>query len=459
MKTDGGTLAVDATHRGIESRRTARTLSGWGNVPIVAGAERISEDLVSLSGEGSRLARGLGRAYGDAALPAPADFEVIGTRLANLVLAFHETTGVVRAEAGCTLDQLVTLFLPRGFFVPVSPGTRFVTLGGMVACDVHGKNHHTAGTFGQHLRRLTLRVADGRIVTCSPFEEAELFWATVGGMGLTGTILDVEFTLARVPTPWIYEVRETVGNIDAMIHALRRSATEWPMTVAWIDCLSTGASLGRGVVIKGRWAEPSEAPARHPPPRTEVPIPFELPGFVLSTPMIRAFNTAHYWVHTQRRRPAVVHPHLFFYPLDAMQHWRRLYGRRGFVQYQCVLPYPDVSRPAHKILRLLNGGATSFLCVVKDCGLEGQGTLSFPRPGISIALDIPFRKETQVLIDAMNEIVIEAGGRIYLAKDALTRPDHFAAMEPRLPAFLALRERWDPERRLRSAQSVRLLGW
>ncbi len=458
MKAESLTIAVDARRRPASAAGT-RTLSGWGKVPTVAGAERLSEDLVALSGEDTRLARGLGRAYGDAALPAPGDYVVTGTRRADLVVGFDDATGVLRAEAGFTLDQLVSLFLPKGFFTPVSPGTRFVTLGGMVASDVHGKNHHIAGTLGQHLRRLRLRVPDGRVVTCSPCEEPELFWGTVGGMGLTGTILDVELTLVRVPSPWIFEERQSVRNIDEMIHGLRRAADSWPMTVAWIDCLSSGASLGRGVLIKGRWAEAHEAPAHPPPAPTEFPIPVEFPGFVLSTPVIRGFNAAHYWVHTRRRRAKVVHPHAFFYPLDAVRHWRRLYGSRGFVQYQCVLPYPDVNKPAHEILTLLSGGATSFLCVVKDCGPEGQGTLSFPRPGISIALDIPFRPQTQALVDAMNEVVIAAGGRIYLAKDALTRPGHFAAMKHRLPAFMALRERWDPERRLRSAQSVRLMGW
>lgn len=435
-------------------------LSGWGQVPRVPGIETRSEDLAKLSANGPRLARGLGRAYGDAALPAPEEFTVVGTRLADRVLQFDHISGVLRAEAGLSLDRVASLFLPRRYFVPVSPGTRFVTLGGMVACDVHGKNHHVSGSIGNHVRRLTMRVPDGRIVVCSPTEEAELFWATIGGMGLTGTILDVELAMTRVPSAWIWEERQSVSCIDSMIEGLRQAASQWPMTVAWIDCLATGASLGRGVIIKGRWANPEEAPPRPPPPLPTVSLPFDMPEFLLSAHSVRAFNAVHYWAHRGRTGGRAVHPYTFFYPLDALHNWRRLYGKRGFVQYQCVLPYPQVSAPAKEILGLLTRGSTSFLCIVKDCGAEGRGLMSFPRPGISIALDIPYREvDTQALVDELNQVVIRAGGRIYLAKDALTRPDDFAAMESRIPAFLAVRRKWDPDRRLRSAQSVRLLGW
>ena len=452
----------------IDARHTARSrhsalapfLSGWGQVPRVPGLETRSEDLTGLSAHGARLARGLGRAYGDAALPAPHDFHVIGTSLADRVIQFDENEGVLLAEAGLSLDRLASLSLRRGFFVPVSPGTRFVTLGGMVACDVHGKNHHVAGSIGNHIRRLTVRVPDGRIVKCSPLEEADLFWATIGGMGLTGAVLDVELSMTRIPSRWIWEEREAVSNIDLMIDGLRNAARQWPMTVAWIDCLASGSSLGRGVIIKGRWASAEEAPSHEPPRRPMLSLPFDMPRFVLSSPAVRAFNAMHYWAHRVHTGARVVHPYTFFYPLDGLHNWRRLYGEQGFVQYQCVLPYPDVTTPARAILALLNRGLTSFLCIVKDCGEEGLGLLSFPKPGISIALDIPYRgSETQTIVDEMNRAVIAAGGRIYLAKDALTRAEHFAAMESRLPAFLAAREKWDPNRRLRSAQSVRLLGW
>lgn len=441
-------------------RAAGTTLAGWGMVPTVPGAELRSEDLASLTGDRPRLARGLGRAYGDAALPAYDDFHVSGTTLADRVLAFDEASGLLRAEAGLSLERMNALFLPRGFFTPVSPGTSFVTLGGMVACDVHGKNHHRAGCFGAHVRSLLIRVASGDVVRCSPTIESDLFRATIGGMGLTGAILEIEVQMQRVSSPWIHEERETVGDVGAMIERLRSAAGQWPMTVAWIDCLSRGRAAGRGVLMKGRWATPQEAPTRYPAAKRGLSIPFELPGFVLSPPAVRVFNAIHYWSHAGTRRGSIVHPYSFFYPLDAIQNWRRLYGRRGFVQYQCVVPDPDVVAPARKIVDLvMRGGSTSFLCVVKDCGPEGEGLLSFPKPGISIALDIPRRADTQQLIDALNEVVLAAGGRIYLAKDALTRREHFNAMETRLPRFLETRRRWDPQGLIRSAQSVRLFGW
>jgi FAD/FMN-containing dehydrogenase len=434
------------------------TLSGWGRAPVVPGREVRSEDLSRITRE-KPLSRGLARSYGDSSLPAAGDFEVASTVLADRILAFDEATGAIRAEAGLSLLALNQLFLRRGWFTPVSPGTQFVTLGGMVASDIHGKNHHRDGCFGAHVSSLTMRVADGRIVTCSPTEERDLFRATVGGMGLTGHILEVAFRMARIPSPWIRYESERVGDIDRFIHGLKEAGPRWPMTMGWIDCLSGGRRLGRGILIKGRWAERSEAPRRPPRAKRRLTIPFVLPSFVLGPLTVRAFNTLYYWRHWQRRRSGVVHPESFFYPLDALSQWHRLYGPRGLTQYQCVLPDSAGRGAARRFLELLvERGGASFLCVIKDCGPEGMGLLSFPKPGISIALDIAVRDDTQELIDALNALVIAEKGRIYLAKDAFTRAEHFRAMEPRLDEWLSIRRRWDPEGRLRSAQSVRLLG-
>jgi FAD/FMN-containing dehydrogenase len=232
------------------------------------------------------------------------------------------------------------------------------------------------------------------------------------------------------------------------------------MTVGWIDCLTRGAGMGRGVLFCGRWADAAEAPSVDPPSRPHVTMPVDLPGWALSRPAVRAFNAAYYRLQASGAARSVVHPFTFFYPLDAIEHWTRLYGRRGFTQYQCVIPDAAGRDMVRRFLQLLTErGGASFLCVIKDCGDEGAGMLSFPRRGTSIALDIPMTGTTQALVDAMNELLIEAGGRIYLAKDALTRPEHFRAMEPRLDGFLAVRRRWDPDGRIRSAQSVRLFGW
>ena len=417
-----------------------------------------SEDLEVLTRD-AVLCRGLGRSYGDSSLPPPGHPVVAATPLADRILSFDAATGLVRAEAGLALRDLNRTFLPRGFYAPVTPGTQVITLGGMVAADVHGKNHHRDGTFGAHVTRLRMRVADGRVLEVSPEVEADLFRATVGGMGLTGHILEVECRLVRVPSPWILTESERIHDIDRYIDGLKEAGPVWPHTMGWIDCLARGALMGRGILMKGRWAEPGEAPKGFPSPRRRPSVPFVLPGFVLNRWAVRAFNEALYRRHVRRVRRRIVHPESFFYPLDAIGHWNRMYGPRGFTQYQCVLPDAAGRGAARRFLELLTSrGGASMLCVIKDCGAEGIGLLSFPKPGISIALDIPIRDDTQSLVDGLNELVIAEGGRVYLAKDQFTRPEHFRAMEPRLPAWTCIRRRWDPEGRLRSAQSVRLLA-
>ncbi len=232
------------------------------------------------------------------------------------------------------------------------------------------------------------------------------------------------------------------------------------MTVGWVDCIAGGAKLGRGILMKGRWASPDEAPANPPPSKHRFRVPFQFPAMALCRASMKAFNLAYFWKHIQRVRRGIVHPAAFFYPLDMLDDWNLVYGRRGFTQYQCVLPHADDNGPARRFLELfVAAGGMGFLCVIKDCGEEGKGMLSFPRRGMSIAMDFPIhRTKTPALVDRLNELVIAEGGRIYLTKDTFTRPEHFRAMEPRLEAFNAVRRKWDPEVRIRSAQSVRLLG-
>jgi FAD/FMN-containing dehydrogenase len=421
----------------------------------VLAEERSGEELEPLCA-GATLARGLGRSYGDSSLPLAGSTAVCSVR-ADRIIAFDESTGILRAEAGFSLHELYKIFLPRGFFTPVSPGTQFVTLGGMVASDVHGKNHHRDGTFGRHVKSLKVRVADGRVITCSPAVEPELFYGSIGGMGLLGVILEVEVKLVRVPSPWIYRESMRVPDIDAFIAALKEAGPLWPQTVGWIDCVSGGKKLGRGFLIKGRWAEPDEAPREAPEPKKRFTVPIDLPSFLLGPLTVKAFNSFLYAKHGARDQRGVVHPESYFYPLDKVGAWNRLYGRKGITQYQCVLPDDAGPGAARRFLEVLvrHGGA-SPLCVIKDCGPEGQGVLSFPRPGISIAVDIPVRNTTQALVDALNEQVLKEGGRIYLTKDAFTRAEHFAAMEPRLATFQRIRRTWDPTLRYRSLQSTRL---
>ncbi len=434
-------------------------LTGWGRHPVVRGIERLSEDLESIT-DGASLTRGLGRSYGDASLPAEGA-TVAGSRLADRVLAFDTDTGRLRGEPGLSLGALNRRLLPLGWSSPVHTGTQFVTLGGMVAADVHGKNHHVAGCLGRHVESLRMRLADGTIRELSEADDAELFHATQGGMGLTGHILEVSLRLHRAPTPWIHQEIEPVADSDEMIERLRTAGAAWPFTVCWVDCAAPGRAFATGALIKGRWAEAGEGP-QHPPPATrELVLPLDLPGWVLNRTFVGAFNRLYGAFQRGRSKPRIVSPDAFFHPLDLLRDWNRLYGRRGFTQYQCVLPAgPDESACCRRLFDgLARRGGRSYLTVVKDCGAAGKGMLSFPMPGISVAFDLPLVPGwTQETVDALNEIVIDAGGRIYLAKDALTRAEHFRAMEPRLDGWLAVRRRWDPERRLQSALSRRLLG-
>ncbi len=437
----------------------ATKLAGWGRFPVVDGLAVKSEDLPAATAPAA-LSRGLGRSYGDSSLPADKNDVIVDTTLADRILAFDPDCAVLRAEAGLSLSALNRALLRKGYFTPVSPGTQFVTLGGMVASDVHGKNHHVDGCFGRYVRRLKLRVADGRIVECSDEHEQELFRATIGGMGLTGHILEVEFTMRKIPSPWIFGESERIANLDAMVAALKEAAAEWPMTVGWLDCLARGENLGRGILMKGRWAEADEAPRKPPPAKRRFRVPVPFPNLALCRPNMKAFNLLYYWKHVRRVRRGIEHPASFFYPLDMLDDWNLIYGSRGFTQYQCVLPHAADNGPARRFLELfISGGGMAFLCVIKDCGAEGDGMLSFPRPGISIAMDFPIHpRKTQPFVDRLNELVIAEGGRIYLTKDTFTRAEHFRAMEPRLETFNAVRRKWDPQGRLRSAQSVRLLG-
>jgi decaprenylphospho-beta-D-ribofuranose 2-oxidase len=432
-------------------------LSGWGRI-AAPGREVMSDDLERAS-ETAVLCRGLGRSYGDSALPPGSHPEVLSTVLADRLLAFNETTCELTAEAGVSIDQLNRRLLPKGLFVPVTPGTQFVTMGGAVAADVHGKNHHVAGCFGEHVTRLRMRVASGEIVVCSPTESPDLFWATIGGMGLTGHILDVSFTMKRIRSPWIRQETWRVGDIDEYIDGLKEAAGRFPFTVGWIDCLTQGKGMGRGILMAGDWADPDDAPMRYPAPLPKITMPFELPSFVLGPLSVKAFNFGFYWKHLPKKKDGIVHWQTFFYPLDMIRDWNKMYGARGFTQYQCVLPEAAGRGAARRVLEVLTKrGGASFLCVIKDCGPENKGMLSFPMRGISIALDIAVRDETQALVDALNEQVIKEGGRVYLAKDQFTRKEHFRAMEPRLDAFLDVRRKWDPQGKIRSAQSVRLFG-
>jgi len=424
-------------------------------VPSVDAIEVSGRDLGEIT-EGAVLTRGLGRSYGDASLPPVGRGPVACSIAADRVLAFDEASGLLRAEAGLSLAALKDLFLPRGFFVPVTPGTSEVTLGGMVAADVHGKNHHVAGTLGAHVRSFGLRLPDGRLQQVCDDRDSALFRATLGGMGLTGHILDVTLALERVPSRRIVEQALRYPDLESLVDGLSRAGEAWPFTVAWSDFLAPGGARGRGVLLCGRWADADDAS----PPGGDGPsltVPFAMPSWLLRDQSIALFNAHRYESAPVRPSSALRSAESFFYPLDALRDWNLLYGRRGFTQYQCVLPHDASMRSVRRLVDVArSGGPGPFLVVIKDCGAEGIGTLSFPRPGMSFALDFPVHEGTAALVARLNEVVIDAGGRVYLAKDAFTTAEHFAAMEPRLAAFLALKSRIDPEGKIASALSTRL---
>jgi len=436
-----------------------RAISGWGLHPVIDAYEVEGEDLEEITRD-VVLTRGMGRSYGDASLPPEADLRVANTRRADRILAFDAASGEVRVQAGLSLDRLHSFFVPRGYFTPVTPGTQDVTIGGMAAADVHGKNHHVAGCFGQHVTAMKLRLPDGSIVESEAGHGGVIFDATIGGMGLTAHILEVAFLLEPIPSPWIVQEMRFAGDLDALVSAVRQASSEFPMTVAWCDLLAgPRRGRGRGIVQCGRWARPDEAKGDAARGATSLAVPAPAPSWVLNNTSIAMHNELRFQAVRLMPRCSVVSPHQFFYPLDGIRRWNLLYGRRGFTQYQCVLPWDASLATYRRLVDVATAhGPGPFLCVVKDCGEQGRGMISFPRPGISFALDFPVTERTQELVDALNEIVCAEGGRIYLAKDAFTRPEHFAAMEPRLPDFLEVRRWLDPQRRLRSALSRRLFG-
>ena len=435
-------------------------VAGWGRHPIVPGRVERPEHLALPAGFEPLVPRGLGRAYGDAAVPARPGGRVLESTRADRIRSFDPATGRLHCEAGLSLAEILRLFVPRGWFPPVTPGTKFVTVGACVACDVHGKNHHRDGPFGNFVERLTLLTADGRLVECGPARERELFLATVGGMGLTGLIAEVVLQLRRIETPWIVLETQGMGNLEVMLEGLRLSAAHWPYTVGWIDCLARGRDVGRGILMRGRHATAAEVGARRVPRTPRLRVAFDAPEWLLNPLFMRSFNRLYAWKLGRTLRRRVVGFDAFFYPLDGIADWNRLYGPRGFLQYQCVVPRAAGSRPVSALLeRLAAAGAASFLAVIKDCGPAADAYLSFPMEGTTLALDLPYRgAPTESLLHSLNAIVMDHGGRVYLAKDAITRPADFARMMPRLREWQAVRDRWDPARRFRSGLSVRLLG-
>ena len=436
-----------------------RTLSGWGRFPraecrVIAPKDE-SELRCALTSSTSAIARGNGRSYGDPALNRQTTLLL---RHSDRILDFDPASGRVEAESGVMLADIIEAFLPRGWFVPVTPGTKFVTLGGMIAADVHGKNHHKAGSFGDHVESIELMLADGRVLRCSAEENPELFAATRGGMGLTGVIRSATFRMIKVESAFIRQeivrTRDLAQTMEAF-EALR----DWTYSAAWIDCLTRGRNLGRSVLFCGEHARTWELPAgqRSDPfnysHRHARRLPPGFPGFALNSWTVKGFNRFYY--AASRPGVSIVDYDRFFYPLDAVLEWNRLYGRQGLLQYQCVLPKREAVVGLTALLEAVaQAGTGSFLSVLKLLG-PGRGMLSFPMEGYTLALDFPVSPATLGLLSRLDSIVTAHGGRVYLAKDARMRPEMMDGY-PELAAFRKVRRAADPSGKFSSLQSERL---
>jgi decaprenylphospho-beta-D-ribofuranose 2-oxidase len=442
-----------------------RPLSGWGRYPVETCRIFRPEKCAGLAAildsgqEPSYIARGLGRSYGDAALNGGGG--VIGFERLNRMIAFDPATAVLECEAGVTFAEILESFLPRGYFLPVTPGTKFVTLGGAIAHDVHGKNHHRVGTISNFVQDFRLRTTEGEILTCSREQNSEAFWATVGGAGLTGLLLSARLRLQPVETAHVLVDFLKVAHLEEAIDAMEESDHLYEFSVAWIDCLARGKSLGRSVLMRGNPAARGDLPPGHGNPlaprrRSQRSLPFDFPAGLLNSFTVGAFNRLFYGSH-RTVAGRLVDIESFFYPLDSIRDWNRMYGRRGFVQYQLVFP-PQTSRTglAKVLQRVSASGRGSFLGVLKRFGNANAGLLSFPFPGYTLALDLPVSDGLVPFLHGLDELVLAYGGRLYLAKDAVMTRESFAAMYPRLEEFRAVRARLDPKNKLSSSLARRV---
>ncbi|WP_434997437.1 FAD-binding oxidoreductase [Vibrio scophthalmi] len=381
---------------------------------------------------------GNGRSYGDSCLAS--NDQVLSTRLMNRFISVDWQAGIIRAEAGVLLSEVLEQSVNRGWFLASTPGTKLITLGGAVANDVHGKNHHVAGTFGRHVRKFSLYRSDIGIVECSKYENTELFHATIAGLGLTGTILWVELQLKPIQSSLIDSQNIKFSNLDEFFTLSREVDKDFDYTVAWIDCVSTGKNLGRGIYMVGNHADVG---ALELPKSTKLVVPVDLPFSMVNRLTLRSFNTLYYNKQLSHKIEQRMSYEPFFYPLDAILEWNRIYGRSGFQQYQCVIPEDNAQDAMKTILTTISKRKMgSFLAVVKRCSdISSPGLLSFPMQGATLALDFPQVKgKTNELFDALDVIVMEAGGRLYPAKDAHMSSDFFKQAYPQWEVLEQLRD-------------------
>ncbi|MTI20658.1 FAD-binding oxidoreductase [Fulvivirga sp. RKSG066] len=437
-------------------------ISGWGNYPIIetkeASFDRAKEVINLIKSKDSFIARGNARSYGDSALYS----NTISSQRYNRMLAFNEDEGIFTCEAGVLFSEILDVVVPKGWFLPVTPGTKFITVGGAIASDIHGKNHHKEGSFSQHLMQFELACADGTVKTCSREENSDLFEATCGGMGLTGVILTATFKLKAIETAYINQTQTKAKNLDEIIDLFQQhEAVTYSM--AWIDCLKGGKQFGRSILITGEHATKDELSQKqakaplHLPEKKKLNIPFNFPSFALNEFSIKAFNALYYAKNIRRVSSSVIPYEPFFYPLDAILNWNRMYGKKGFVQYQFVLPLETSKKGLTDILeRIRKKGLGSFLAVLKLFG-EQEDLISFPMKGFTLALDFPIKKGLFEFLDELDKVVVSYGGRIYLTKDARMDAKVFWETYPHIDKFVDIVKKYNPQGKFTSLQSQRLL--
>ena len=431
-----GQTAATLRKKPVALQPTERIFS-WGRYPKTAHQhvhkpawnDQVPE-ILKAAAPSSLLPYGFGRSYGDSCLNAGR--ELVDCRRLNRILGFDESTGMLSCEGGVSLSDVLDVFLPRGWFLPVTPGTRFVTVGGAIANDVHGKNHHRAGTFGAHVSQIGLHRSNDGLVICNSEVNSDMRRATIGGLGLTGLIAWADIQLKRVRGPSIDAESIPFQSFKSFLDLSRESDGRFEYTVAWLDCFA--GKNARGIFFRGNHSAESGKIIRS---QGGPKVPFALPGWVLNRYTIKAFNTAYYRAHS-RRGKSVVPCDSFFYPLDSIRQWNLFYGKKGFLQYQCVIPESNFEAFEELLDRVALSGMGSFLGVLKQFGsAPPAGMLSFPRPGVTLALDFAMRGErTLQLLRSLDQIVLESGGALYPAKDARMSPALFEASFPQWRGFV-----------------------
>ena len=429
------------------------SIQSWGGFPKIEAEKLKFQQEADLKGiveqQGELIAFGNGRSYGDSAL----NNQVLDVKPHHYFLDFDENTGVLHVQAGVLLSDIIESFVPRGWFLKVTPGTKFITVGGAIASDVHGKNHHVEGCFSTSIASFRIMLADGEVVECAKDTHPDLFKATCGGQGLTGIILDAKIHLKKINSQYIEQTSIKTNNLKETFEAFE-AHQDAAYSVAWIDCLASGDALGRCLLNVGDFSDDGDLDYQS---KSGISMPFYLPSFALNHWSVKAFNWLYYHKQTQPKVKQKVGIDSFFYPLDAIEHWNRAYGKQGFVQYQFILPKAQSFEGLQAILSAIaEAGTGSFLAVLKLYGKHNKNYLSFPLEGYSLALDFKVSEQTFKLFEALDKIVLEYGGRFYLAKDARVSQEVFEQGYPEIETFRTFRKEQGMDKQFQSLQSKRV---